>query len=1099
MLGKMPNRGLYAGGLIELANLKSGDERRVVFRQAMTALAQGTDEGPSLLDGLNPDALAKGVRAAIESKLIDTLDWLAPEAAGAALYELASVLPNGPEQRDLGRRVLGALLSADARTFTVIAKRMAQGAGKGLGTPIMRARIALCVELPIAHAIADGPLALALVSRQKLSREWIASPSAGALVDRRLASKLLERAAREAARKAQQGDDHAVRAFLADNVARAFERLLADRESLVWKNVAVARGLLAPWVPAFASAIADGASPKLSPTEWRRAATSAAASIAVDPDLGTRSARAMLRLRDKDGGVPAALLWGMARAVESEPDAASEVIGEIVALPRPDLIEAFADLISDIGVVEALEKPLAQLRATGAEATAELDVVPDLRRGTGGALEASRDKPLRVQVARALDAFATHGPKAAYETAKEVFVAARGLVETLEALGEEEAQEGQAGRAAKGGVMAALRDADMGLLERDVLGDLLRLGPTAEVTAHERELSGLRGKFAAWIIARESTRTATSDVSLSQRRLRALLHLVDGNASNSADPTAQDRWLAATRTLLDGFVSGVAPALVRANSAALARALEALVRAEAIEPIDALLAAIHGATDPAPLQVLAEASMDEDLRHAFTRAGDWLGAFATAPDGEEDDHPTPLEALANWSKDLVLDPSSRAEAFRTALVRLHQTLSAIGGSASLRSLSGHRGSQPDLIVAFESALSNIAHLSVSSRARIDPSRGPAITSQPESLLSLAVSRVLSGAQPSLGAAVIDLIAPTLEQIPKALAILVRSSVAVLDGLPTEQPEGAAASHLSITELPAWLPARRILGGFYVIRPLGKGGSASVFVVRRAEDRREQNPETFALKVPDYSAGAARSLSEAEFMQIFRSEASALITLPQQQNLARFVTFDTSARPKPILVMELVEGPSLEHVISSRALSTARWFAVLDDVLAGLEAMHVSGVAHLDVKPSNVVLRGDPRDGVAVLVDFGLAGRNIRPGCATGFYGAPEVWGAIGPGVVPEAPKADVYAFACLAFEVLTGQTLFSGSSEMEQVAQHLAHDGFPPRLRKMAQDPSVAPLAEVLFSGLRRDPKNRPTASKLRAELRQLAPTLGRARWPLPT
>jgi serine/threonine protein kinase len=294
-------------------------------------------------------------------------------------------------------------------------------------------------------------------------------------------------------------------------------------------------------------------------------------------------------------------------------------------------------------------------------------------------------------------------------------------------------------------------------------------------------------------------------------------------------------------------------------------------------------------------------------------------------------------------------------------------------------------------------------------------------------------------------------------------------------------------------LPTWLPARRTLGGFYVIRPLASGGGGSVLVAVRIEDKGEDNAEHFALKVPSYDASAARTVSEQEFFQMFRAEASALLTIPSHPNLARFVTFDTGSRPKPILVMELVEGENLEHAITSRALDTTRAFKLLDDVLSGLEAMHSVDVGHLDLKPSNVVLR---KGNDAVLVDFGLAGRRIRPGCATGPYGAPEVWAA--EGVSSDSPRsADVYAFGCVSFEALTGEILFQADSELQQITMHLAHDGFPEKLRKLAQKPHLQPLAELLFSALRRDPHKRPTVPQLRADLRRLAPTLALAKWPL--
>jgi serine/threonine protein kinase len=276
--------------------------------------------------------------------------------------------------------------------------------------------------------------------------------------------------------------------------------------------------------------------------------------------------------------------------------------------------------------------------------------------------------------------------------------------------------------------------------------------------------------------------------------------------------------------------------------------------------------------------------------------------------------------------------------------------------------------------------------------------------------------------------------------------------------------------------------------------LSAGAVGSVFVAVRLEEKGEESAERFALKVPEYSATAARRLSEAEFLKLFREEASALMALPLHRNLARFVTFDAGCKPKPILVMELVEGTTFENLLSVRDLDMKRALRVLDDVLQGMEAMHAAGVGHLDLKPSNVVLRGGKE---AVLVDFGLSGKHIRPGCATGPYGAPEVWGALDGRPDLSPAKADVYSFGCLAFEALTGRVLFQAESEMAQIAAHIAHDGFPTALRSLVKRPGLTGFAELCFATLRHDPRDRPTAAGARRELARLAPDLARLRWPL--
>jgi serine/threonine protein kinase len=303
-------------------------------------------------------------------------------------------------------------------------------------------------------------------------------------------------------------------------------------------------------------------------------------------------------------------------------------------------------------------------------------------------------------------------------------------------------------------------------------------------------------------------------------------------------------------------------------------------------------------------------------------------------------------------------------------------------------------------------------------------------------------------------------------------------------------------------LPSWLAEKRTLGAFYILRPLGSGATSSVFIAKRLEEKNAKNAELFALKVPDYSGAVARNLSEAEFLEYFRQEASALLGLPPSPHLAKFVTFDLAARPKPILVMELIPGPTLESFLARcfRATTKGRdklkaglFVHMLESVLDGLATMHQHGIGHLDLKPGNVILR----DSVTpTLVDFGLSGRHIRPGCATGPYGAPEIWGGLPDDFVgdPSPCAADIYAFGALCFEVLTGQVLFESATEVGSITQHLTHNGHPKRLDRLA---AIRPLTELLEHLLEPDPRKRWAVTETRRALQALAPHIEHFAWPL--
>jgi serine/threonine protein kinase len=204
-------------------------------------------------------------------------------------------------------------------------------------------------------------------------------------------------------------------------------------------------------------------------------------------------------------------------------------------------------------------------------------------------------------------------------------------------------------------------------------------------------------------------------------------------------------------------------------------------------------------------------------------------------------------------------------------------------------------------------------------------------------------------------------------------------------------------------------------------------------------------------------------------------------------------------------MELVAGTSLERVLDRRELSMTAAFAILEGIAAGLSAMHAQGLGHLDIKPANIIMRpprgetdlaSDAPQASPVLVDFGLAGRKIRPGCASPHYGAPEVWD---PGMYgsTEPTAADVYGFCCLAYEMFMGRPLFAAETLPALIACHFEHDGNPGSLAALHATPALAPLAQILAAGLVPNPRGRATIGELGDALRELQPNLRGAAWPL--
>lgn len=264
----------HLSSFAQLPRATSPEEKTSLWRQGMTTLARAAqDQQPLPLDGLDPGCLRDAVQVAMGSGLLDELSWLSPAAAAAAVYELASAIPESPERAHLERQAHTLLHQGDAHTFATLATYMAAESHQALHELPVRARVTRAIGLPVTDTSSD-PLALTLLARPELRREWLSKPSRGSLPDRRLAAQLVERAARETVRRISQGDGGSLRVFQLGAVRSIWQLLLSDREVLVWRHIAAARGLLANAVPEWRAEIEDQLNPHADTTAFRRAAVS---------------------------------------------------------------------------------------------------------------------------------------------------------------------------------------------------------------------------------------------------------------------------------------------------------------------------------------------------------------------------------------------------------------------------------------------------------------------------------------------------------------------------------------------------------------------------------------------------------------------------------------------------------------------------------------------------------------------------------------------------------------------------------------------------------------------------------------------------------
>ena len=257
-----------------------------------------------------------------------------------------------------------------------------------------------------------------------------------------------------------------------------------------------------------------------------------------------------------------------------------------------------------------------------------------------------------------------------------------------------------------------------------------------------------------------------------------------------------------------------------------------------------------------------------------------------------------------------------------------------------------------------------------------------------------------------------------------------------------------------------LETGQVLDRYRVDSELGSGGVATVYKVVHTRLGSEH-----ALKV----VTVPTELQKARLLQEGRTQACI-----RHPNLVT-VTDVLELGGSPALVMEYVNGPSLDEWLEDNTPDLSQALQLFAGIVRGVGAAHAAGLVHRDLKPSNILLAQTVDGLVPKVTDFGLVKNGKESGGASltqpGLMGTPQYMAPEQINEEEDDQRADMFALGCILYELVCGQRAFDTEDHIQAYNRILAGEYTPPEQVNHRLPPMVTSAIRRL---LRTDPKTRP-------------------------